>query len=343
MRSRLAIALAAVLSLSLLAATCVAEAQSGGGMRRVALVYTSVPVSEMAGPEASHPSAREFMDALRKRGWVEGQNLILERRSAEGRPERYETILQELVGLKCDLIITTGTPMARIAQKVVARRVPILMTAVSDPVVSGLVSSLARPGKNMTGVTADTGPEIEGKRIDLLKQALPTATRVVVFRVTSSASAFLSPTSPTRKAQENAAVALGIKLVPVDFGPEDQTSAFSLITREQPDAVLIGNHLFANAKRHVIVDFTTRNRLPLITGDPIITDAGGLMSYGPSSVEVIRIIADYADRILRGANAGDLPIWQPTTLELVINLKTAKLLGLTLPEALLLRADKVIR
>jgi putative ABC transport system substrate-binding protein len=272
--------------------------------------------------------------ALSDRGWVEGKNLILERRSAEGHFDRFESILRELVSLKCDLIVTTGTAMAQVARKVTSTA-PILMTAVSDADRRGVVSSLARPGGNMTGIT-DTGPGIEGKRIELLKQALPTATRVVVVR-----GSF--PTETYRKSQENAAAAHSVTLLRAEFGPGDEKSLFALMTRERPDAVYVGGNLFAIAKRHVIIDFTTRNRIPSMATDRSFPESGGLMSYAPSLVEFNQIMGDYADRILRGAKPGDLPIQRPSKLELVVNLKTAKAIGVTLPEAFLLRADDIIR
>jgi len=164
----LGVLVAAALALSLLAMTHAAEAQSASGVRRVGLFYSTSPISELAGPEPSHPAAREFIKELRARGWVEGQNLILERRSAEGQPDRYEPILQELVGLKCDVIVIVNTPMAYIARKV-TRTVPIVLGGVGDPVLSGLVTNLARPGGNMTGLSA-TDPDIDRKRLEMLNK-----------------------------------------------------------------------------------------------------------------------------------------------------------------------------
>jgi len=304
------------------------------------LIYTTSPVSEMTGPEPYHWAARTLIRALSERGWVEGKNLILERRSAEGRPERYEAILRELLGLKCDVIITNGTPMARVAKRVTTT-VPIFMQGISDPVLSGLVPNLARPGGNATGLT-DTGPELDAKRLELLKQGVPKASRVAVL----VASTMPNPGNITyQNVRQAAAEKLGLTLVNVEFGPDNYSDGLGVIARERPDAIFSGPSagLFALAKHKLIVDFAARNRIPLMGGDRIFPDSGALMSYGGDNADSARATADYIDRILGGGNPGGLPILRPQKFELVINLQTARALGLTIPESLLVRANNVIR
>ena len=224
--------------------------------------------------------------------------------------------------------------------KRVTNTVPIFMQGISDPVLSGLVPSLARPGGNVTGHT-DTGPELDAKRLELFKQVVPKATRVAVLTAGD-------PNAPGsiayRNVRQDTAQKLGITLVNVDFGPDNYTAAFSLIERDRPDALFSGPsaQLFALAKHKVIVEFATKNRIPLMGGERIFPESGALMSYGTYVADTARATADYIDRILRGANPGDLPILRSQKFELVINLKTAKALGLTIPPSLLARADQVI-
>jgi putative ABC transport system substrate-binding protein len=325
---------ALAVALAILAAPLATEAQPAGKVYRVGLVAGDTPVSQLAGAEPQHPRTRQLIHALRAFGWVEGQNLILERRSAEGRYERYPEIMRELVELKCDVIMTVGNPMTRAAMRATTT-VPIVISA-PYPVESGLVASLARPGGNVTGYAWDD-PEIMGKKLELLREVLPKVRRVAVL---SSRAGW---DSTYGRALRAAAVALGLTLFHAEAAaPNDFTVAFGLISRERPDAIFVMGGPFYHAHRHRIIDFTTRNRFPLMGNDSDYPEAGALMSYESRVDEVVRILASFVDRILRGAKPADLPIERSTKFELVINLKTAKALGLTIPPLLLQRADEVI-
>ncbi len=320
----------------LLIASLVAEAQAPK-VYRVGLILTTSPVSEMAGPEPVHPLARAFVQRLRALGYVEGQNLVLERRSAEGRFGRFGDIIAELVRLKADVIVTVGDPMTR-AAKAVTTTVPIVMVSV-DPVGEGLVQSLARPGGNITGLSFSVGPEIEAKRLELLRDALPGVSRVAYF----ASKADKEWEGPYGQSVRAAARVLGVTLLLAEYTPHQYTDAFTLISRGRADALFVGGAgPPAFADRGLIVDFATRTRLPSTFFNREAVELGGLMSYGVNAPDVFRRAAVYVDKILKGAKPADLPVEQPTKFELVINLKTAKALGLTIPQSLLLRADEVI-
>jgi putative ABC transport system substrate-binding protein len=300
------------LTLGTLSLPLAGEAQQTGKVYRVGLTFTTSPVSEMAGPEPVHPLARAFVRGLRALGYVEGQNLILERRSAEGRYERFGDIVAELVRLKADVIVTVADPMVR-AAKAVTTTVPIVMATSGDPVGEGFVQSLARPGGNITGFTIRAGPEIGAKRLELLRDALPGVSRIAYFA------------SKEDKEWEG------------PFGKSVRAAA-------QADALFVGTAggpVYAD--RGLIVDFATRTRLPSTFPFREAVELGGLMSYGVSLTDVFRRAAGQVDKILKGAKPADLPIEQPTKFELVINLKTAKALGLTIPQSLLIRADEVVQ
>jgi ABC-type uncharacterized transport system substrate-binding protein len=331
------VSMVALLALALLAAPLTAEAQSAGTVRRVALVFSTSPVSGMAGPEPTHPTARAFVEGLRALGYVEGQNLILERRSAEGRFERFGDIMRELVALNVDVLVTSANPVTREARRLTTT-IPIVMAFSVDPVGFGLVASLARPGGNVTGLSGDAGPGLEGKQLELLKEALPKIARVALL---GSRSEWESPRGQSVRA---AAPALGLTLLHAESAANDYTRAFTTIARERPDALFVGAfgpELFANRQR--IADFATQSRVPSMGWTRGFTEAGGLMSYGVNGPELARRAAGYVDRILKGAKPADLPVEQPTKFELVINLKTAKALGLTIPPSVLARADEVIQ
>ena len=335
MRSRVA-ALIASLALGALLAPISTDAQQPGKVYRVGLIVTTSPVSEMAGPEPVHPPTRAFLHTLRSLGYVEGQNLVFERRSAEGKFERFTEIVAELVRLKTDVIVTVSTPMAQ-AAKQVTTMVPIVMAIAGDPVGLGLVASLARPGGNITGLTTNTGPEIEGKRLELLKDALPKISRVAYLGMKTDWE------GPPGESVKAAAKALNVTLLHAEHTPNEYASAFAVIARQRPDALFVANSAPQYAHRRVIVEFAVKNRLPGMYGWREFVEAGGLMSYGVSASDLFRRAAGYVDKILKGANPADLPIEQPTKFELVINLKTAKALGLTIPPSVLIRADEVIR
>jgi putative tryptophan/tyrosine transport system substrate-binding protein len=327
-----------VIAGGLLAAPLAAEAQQAGKVYRVGFILTTSPVSEMAGPEPVHPLVRAFVHGLRALGYVEGQNLILERRTAEGRFERLGDIVAELVRLKVDVIVTVTNMMASVA-KAVTTTVPIVMLASGDPVGAGLVQSLARPGGNITGLTVSPGSEIEAKRLELLKEALPRVARVAFLGIKEEEDW----PSPYGRTVRTAAQALGITLVRAEFAPHQFTDAFRLIRDARTDALFVAFGGAVYADRSLIVDFATRARLPTTFSFREAVELGGLMSYGTNVPDVFRRAAYYVDKILKGAKPADLPVEQPTKFELVINLKTAKALGLTIPQSLLRRADEVIQ
>jgi putative ABC transport system substrate-binding protein len=327
--------LAVAATTTLLAAPLGAGAQPAGKVYRVGLIFPSPPVSEMAGPEPVNVAARAFVRGLRALGYVEGRNLILERRSAEGRFERFAPIVAELVSLNVDVIVVSSTSLAQRAREVTTA-VPIVMGAVADPVGSGLAQSLGRPGGNVTGLTSDVGPEIHGKRLELLKGAVPRASRVAFLGARQLWGAVYE------QSIKPGAKALGLTVFLAEHTPTDYTGAFTLIRRERPDALFVAPSSENYAQRRLIVDFATSNRLPNIHAFRESVEVGGLMSYGVNVADLFRRAAGYVDKILKGAKPGDLPVEQPTKFELVINLKTAKALGLTIPQSLLLRADQVI-
>ncbi len=321
-----------------LAAPLAAGAQQAGKVYRVGLIVVATPVSELAGPEPLNPAARAFVQSLRALGYVEGQNLILERRSAEGRFERFGDIVAELVRLKADVIVTNSDPMTR-AAKAVTTTVPIVMATSTDPVGEGIVQSLVRPGGNITGLTNVVGPEFEGKRLELLKAMLPGLSRVAYLGSKENKDW----ESPRGQSVRTAAQVLGVTLVLAEFSPRQYTDAFTLISRARAEALFVAQSPATFAGRALIVDFATRTRLPSMFAWRDAVVFGGLMSYGVSFVDNLRGAATYVDKILKGAKPADLPVEQPTRFELVINLKTAKALGLTIPPLLLLRADEIIQ
>jgi putative ABC transport system substrate-binding protein len=330
------IGLAVALTLSLvLVPLAVAAQPPGKAVYRVGLIFTTSPVTEMAGPQPVHPFARAFVDGLRDLGYVEGQNLILDRRSAEGRFERFGDIVAELVRLKADVIVTVSDRMAR-AAKAVTATTPIVMAVTTDPVGNGVVQSLARPGGNITGLTYVAGLDLEAKGLEILKDALPRARRVAYLGGSADWD------SPAGKSFRAAAQVLGVTVILAEPAPNEYTGAFATISRARPDALFVTGYGPNFAYRGLIVDFATRSRLPSAYVAREFGEAGGLMSYGVNISDLYRRAAMYVDKILHGAKPADLPVEQPTKFELVINLKTAKALGLTIPPSVLLRADRVI-
>jgi putative ABC transport system substrate-binding protein len=325
----------ALLCLVLLAAPLAAEAQPAGRVPHIALVFESIPVAQMLGPDPIQPHARAFVHALRALGYVEGRNIVIERRSAEGKLDRLPEIFAELVQAKMDVIVITTRAVAEAAKRA-AGTTPIVMAAGGDPVALGLAESLARPGGNVTGVSPIMDWQVPGKLLQLLKEAVPTVSRVAVL----SSEASLGAASGVLG---SAADALRLTLLPlaVDL-PENLAPAFVTFTRERADGLFVRGTTFTFHHWKVIADLATRHRLPSISAFREATEAGGLVSYGPNLLDQYRRAAAYVDRILKGAKPADLPIEQPTKFELVINLKTAKALGLTIPQSVLLRADEVI-
>ena len=279
-----------------------------------------------------------FRRGLRELGWIEGQNLVIEYRLAEGKAERYPDLAAELVRLRVDVIVTSSGEPAILAAKRATTTIPIVMAISADPVGTGLVASLARPGGNVTGLSI-LAPEVAGKRLQLLKEAVPRASRVAVLWNAAYPGKALELSET-----QSAARALGVTLQSVEVrGPNDFPNAFSAITRARPDALITFSDPLTNAERSRIVDFATRSRLPMISETRQFADAGGLMTYGASTADLVRRSATYVDKILKGAKPADLPVEQPAKFELVINLKTAKALGLTVPPTILFQADEVIK
>jgi putative tryptophan/tyrosine transport system substrate-binding protein len=311
----------------------VAKAQPAGKVYRVGFVVAVAPVSEIA----DQPNFIAFVQALRALGYIEGQNLILERRSAEGRPERYGDLFGELVRVKADVIVTVGNAMTR-AAKAVTTTIPIVMESSADPVGEGLVQSLARPGGNITGLSVTVALESAPKRLELLRDALPGVSRVVFFESKEDNSW----ESPVGEILRRAARVLGMTLILVKYTPYSYTEAFTQVSRARADALYVTNALPAFFDRALIADFATRARLPSTFPWREAVELGGLMSYGVNNPDMFRRAAGYVDKILKGAKPADLPVEQPTRLEFVINMKTAKALGITIPQSVLLRADELI-
>jgi putative ABC transport system substrate-binding protein len=275
-------------------------------------------------------------DELRKLGWVEGRNIIIEYRSAEGKSDRLPALMAELVRLKVDLIVVGGTPAA-LAAKSAIRDIPIVFSMVSDPVASGLVASLARPGGNLTG-WSNMLPETSAKLLELLKELIPKTSRIAIL---------WDPSNPGKvleiKVLQAAAQRMGLTLQSLRVrGLTDIRAAFSAMTQERPDGLVILQDAVTGSHREAIVQFAASIRLPAIYQVSQFVDAGGLMSYGMNRLRQYRRSAVYVDKILKGAKPADLPIEQPTLFELIVNMKTAKALGIKIPNSILVRADKVI-
>ena len=287
-------------------------------------------------PPGRKPVPGGFRATLRDLGYIEGQNLVLEARGADGRNERLPALAVELVALKPDVILADSTPAALAAKRATAT-IPIVMVNVSDPVGVGLVASLARPGGNITGVT-DFGIEMAVKQVDLLRALVPGATRVAV----------LMSDNPVHLLQlreiEEAAKRVGLTTLPTNVrSSEGLEEAFASMARQKAGALvwLGGAPISGPQQVAKLIDLAAKARLPALYGDRLSVEAGGLLGYGPSPVAMWRTAAIYVAKVLKGAKPADLPVQQPTEFELVINLKTAKALGLTIPQSLLLRAEVI--
>jgi len=303
-----------------------ASAQQARKVFRLGSLNAGAPIPEITG----------LGDALRELGWIEGKNIVWERRCGENRLERLPELAAELVRLKVDVITAAGT-LAPLAAKQATATIPIVMTAAGDPVGSGLVSSLARPGANVTGVSLMV-PELGGKRLELLKDLLPRMSRVAVLW--NAANPY---PAAVFKETERAAQTLGIEVQSLEVqGPDDFGSAFEAAKRQPPDALITVEDPLTMNFRSQIIDFAATYRLPAIYGLRLFVDAGGLMAYGASLSDLARRAAEYVDKILKGAQPGDLPVEQPTKFELLINLRTANALDLEIPPMILARANEVI-
>ncbi len=327
------IGLISSLVLGLLAGPLPVEAQEAGKVYRVGFLRFGT-----GGPTRSGIYMR-LRQGLREIGYVEGQNLVLEYRSAERKRERYPKIAAELVRLKVDVIVTSPGPSAIRAAQRATRTIPIVVAGFRvDPVETGVVVSLTRPGGNITGL-ANFESELHGKRLELLKEAFPGISRVAI----------LWPSDHQKHAmKEIMAVgqALGIQIHPLVAAPPfEHESAFSAISREGPDGLIVATSALTLRPGHRarIIEFTAKRRLPTIYSQSRFVDAGGLMSYDADRQHLIRRVATYVDKILKGAKPGDLPVERPTKFKLIINLKTARQIGLTISPSILYRADKLIK
>jgi len=297
-------------------------------------------LSSTSASMASRPF-EAFREGLREVGYMEGKNIIIESRYAEGKLNRLPDLAAELVRLKVDVIVTGPGNAAPDAAKIATTTIPIVMVHVADPVSVGLVASLARPGGNVTGLTLDVTPEQGGKNLELLKEAAPKASRVAVLRNPN-----LQNHVAYSKEAERAARTLGVTVQMAEVqGPNDKDleDAFGAIVQGRANALLPSPWAFFVDRRQQIVNFAAKNRLPAIYPVGRWVDEGGLMSYGPNAQDLWRRAATYVDKILKGRKPADLPVEQPMKFEFVINLKTAKQIGLKIPPNVLARADKVIR
>jgi putative ABC transport system substrate-binding protein len=287
--------------------------------------------------EADARNLEAFRQGLRDRGWVEGQHFRVEARFADGRSDRLPSLATELVREGVDVILTGSNPGALAARRATST-IPIIMVTTGDPVAAGIVMSLARPGGNVTGVTA-LGQVLNAKRLELIKETVPGVLRVAVL---------INPVSPYTppllRERERMSTALGLSLYVAEARePSAFENAFAALARERVGAVMIQTDALFISHRRRIVALVTKSGLPAVYGEREFVEAGGLMFYGASLADMYRHAATHADKILKGANPADLPVEQPTKFELVVNLKTAKALGLTIPQSVLLRADEVIQ
>jgi ABC-type uncharacterized transport system substrate-binding protein len=317
------------LILALIAAPRSARAQEPGKIPRIGYVFARVSSEDQHIWEAARQGLRDL-------GYVEGQNIALEVRWAEGRYERLPALIAELVRLNVDVLVVGTTPGA-LAAKRATRTIPVVMYAVGDPVGSGLVASLARPGGNLTGLSL-FNKEVSGKRLELLKETLPGISRVAVLT---------NPGNPIHAVfwteTQAAARVLGLQLQAIEVRrPEDFDPAVAAATRDRAEALLVFDDSLTLGYRTRLVALAAARRLPTMYGLREFADAGGLLSYGPSNLAMYRRTATFVDKVLKGAKPADLPVEQPTTFELVVNLKAAKALGLRFPPSVLARADQII-
>jgi putative ABC transport system substrate-binding protein len=307
------------------------QAQQGGKVPRIGFLSATTPSTISARTEA-------FRQGLNELGYIEGKNIVIEWRSAEGKPERLPALAAELVHLKVDVIVTAGPASTRPA-KVATKTIPIVMAQIDDPVGNGFVASLARPGGNITGL-ATLAPEISGKQLELLKEIVLRLSRVAVLGNSTRPG-----NAQGLRETEIAAGSLGVKLQYLEVrDPKDIETAFGAASKERAGAILVlasGGVFTSHRKR--LVELAVKSRLPAIYGRPELVEDGGLMTYGASFTDLYRRAATYVDKILKGAKPAALPVEQPTKFEFIINLKAAKQIGLTIPPNVLARANRVIK
>ena len=306
------------------------KAQQPGKIPRIGFLGNSTPALE-------ENLVEPFREGLRALSYVEGKTIPIEYRWAEGKYERFPTLIAELIAQKVDIIVTAGTP-ASLAVKKAAPSIPLVMIAVGDPIGTGLIKSLAEPGGNITGLTS-IAPDLEGKRLELLREVIPKLSYFAVL---------WNPASPLQvileKEVQAAARAFKMKVLSLGVQAEEQLdNAFATIRRQRPGALLVlADRLFLH-NRARIMDFVVKNRLPGVYAYVELVEAGGLMSYGPSYADMHRRAATFVDKILKGRKPSDLPVEQPMKFEFVINLNAAKKIGITIPQWTLMKADRVIR
>jgi putative ABC transport system substrate-binding protein len=306
-----------------------AQAAQPARIPRIGILIGSSASSYLARVEA-------FRQRLRELGYVEGKNIVIEYRYAEGKLERLPDLAAQLVGLKVDVIVTTGTGV--LPAKKASPTIPIVFAVAPDPVGTGLVSSLARPGGNITGLSL-MWPDLNGKRLELLKEAFPKVARVAFLWGSGGPGGNLALTD-----MEAAAKALGIKLLSLPVRSlDDFDSAFARAKREGAQALITGAGGRITTQRRQVLDFAAKNRLPAMYPNSEFVEAGGLMSYAPNIADLFRRAADFVDKILKGAKPADLPVEQPTKFDFLVNMKAANQIGLTIPQNVLARADKVIK
>ncbi len=316
--------------MSIFVESALSDAQQPAKIPRIGYLGTNFPTTNPARIEA-------FRQGLRELGYVEGKNIVIEWRYAEGKADRLPGLAAELVRLKVDVIVTAGPAPTRPAKEATVT-IPIVMAQVNDPVANGFVASLARPGGNITGLST-LAPEISGKQLELLKEIVPKLSRVAVFGTSTNPG-----NAQQLRETELAARAFGVKLQYLDvLGPKDIETAFQEARKGRAEAVLGLGGPVLNSQRKQIADLAIKSRLPAIFPQSEYVEAGGLITYGVSNTDLFRRAATYVDRILKGTKPADLPVEQPTKFELIINLKAAKQIGLTIPPNVLARADKVIR
>src|SRR5437016_5258582 len=319
-------------SVGLLAAPFAFEAQQPGRVPRIGFL-------SVTSPSDRPPLLDAFRQGLRELRWVEGQNIVIDYRYAEGRVDRLPDLAAELVRLKVDLIVASAGTQAATAATTATETIPIVMIGVRDPVGTGLIASLARPGGNVTGVSGSAGLEIVAKQLELLKETVPNVHRVAILSNPANAYHQLAIREVNVAAQS-----LGVQLQLLEArGPNEFDGAFAAMAKERVGALLVLSDAMLSSHRTRLADLAARSRLPAAYGVRESVEAGGLMSYGPSFLDFYRRSATCVDKILKGAKPADLPVEQPTTFELVVNVKAAKALGLTMPQSVLQRADQVIQ
>jgi putative ABC transport system substrate-binding protein len=332
---RLAVGLVVALISGLLGAPLTADGQQAGRVHRIGMLL----INPTAFRPESNPWDAALAQGLRERGYVLGQNLLVEVRSAQGKLDRLPAVAAELVGLGPDVIVVGVCGVGFDVVRQATRTIPIVVQACNDDLVaSGAVASLARPGGNVTGISKLT-PELTAKRLELLRDLVPRASRVAVLWEPG-----YSDFAADWRALRSAAQARGVTLLPVEArGGDDLPGAFARMASERAEAVIMFSGWLAYLHAGRVAELAATHRLPAIYAFREVPDAGGLISYGPNLLDLVRRSAGYVDRILKGAKPADLPVEQPTKFELVVNLKTAKALGLTVPQSVLLRADEVIQ